>query len=277
MNTQQPQGRELFERELQIIEQAVAATIRRRRFQAEDAEEFRAWARLRLLEDDCAILRKFEGRSSLETYLHIVVNRLALDYRVAQWGKWRPSAAAQREGAPAVLLERLVERDGFGRDEALRMLTDNYGLAPAQLPSAPPPPRQPSRAPRRLETLSGIDAWLQDATPDPIEEAERVETARRLGSSLGKRLVELPPEDRELLALRFAHGETVTSIASQMGVPRRRLYYRIERCLSKLRNALERDGITASDVRAGTGCSAAAMDAALARTPRRSFGAAPAG
>lgn len=102
-------------------------------------------------------------------------------------------------------------------------------------------------------------------------------TARRLGRCLGRRLGELTPEDRELLALRFAHGETVTSIASRMGIPRRRLYYRIERCLAVLRTALEGDGVTAADVRVGTGCDAAAVDVALARMSLGSLGASTVG
>ena len=40
------------------------------------------------------VLRKFEVRSSLRTYLTVVVNRMYIDGRVKQWGKWRPSAIA---------------------------------------------------------------------------------------------------------------------------------------------------------------------------------------
>ena len=42
-----------------------------------------------------------------------VIQRLFLDARIAKWGKWRPSVSARRLGGVAVLLERLLTRDGL--------------------------------------------------------------------------------------------------------------------------------------------------------------------
>jgi len=46
-----------------------------------------------------ALLAKFEGRSSLRTFLTVVIQRLFLDHRISAWGKWRPSAEARRGGS----------------------------------------------------------------------------------------------------------------------------------------------------------------------------------
>ena len=48
---------------------------RRRRLAAHELEEFAAHVNLKLIEDDYAVFRKFEGRSSLRTYLTVVVQR----------------------------------------------------------------------------------------------------------------------------------------------------------------------------------------------------------
>jgi len=63
--------------------------------------------------DDSAILRQFQMRSSLRTYLTVVICRLFLDERIARFGKWRPSRKAVRVGSTAVLFERLTMRDGL--------------------------------------------------------------------------------------------------------------------------------------------------------------------
>src|SRR6185436_19213940 len=84
--------------------------------------EFASWARLRLIDNDCAILRKFEGRSSMRTFLITVVQRLFLDWRNAEWGKWRPTADARRVGPLAIELERLIIRDQLSFNEAVETL-----------------------------------------------------------------------------------------------------------------------------------------------------------
>src|ERR1700730_10697811 len=103
---------------LGTVDSIVLALARRRGLSADDAADLASMVRLRMMVDDYAILRKFQGRSGLRTYLTVVIDRLFLDERVARWGKWRPSRQARREGPPAVLFERLVMRDGFTFEEA---------------------------------------------------------------------------------------------------------------------------------------------------------------
>jgi RNA polymerase sigma factor for flagellar operon FliA len=42
-----------------------------------EADDFASHPKLKLIEDDYAILRKFQGRSSLRTYLTVVIERRA--------------------------------------------------------------------------------------------------------------------------------------------------------------------------------------------------------
>src|SRR5215472_17913272 len=118
---------ELFLANLQTIEGLVQMVARQQRMTWAEAEEFASIVRLRLIENDYAILRKFRGGSSLRTYLTVVIARQALDYRDACWGRWRPSRAARRLGRTAVTLERLIVRDGFTLDEAWRAVLEAAG------------------------------------------------------------------------------------------------------------------------------------------------------
>ena len=102
---------------------------------------------LKLIDDDYQILRGFRERSSLRTYLSTVVERLFLDYRIRQWGKWRPSAQARRAGALAVRLEALLHRDGVPFEAGGGSAA---GDASASRPRAPRSKRFGARLPPRI-------------------------------------------------------------------------------------------------------------------------------
>ena len=112
----------LYTEHADTIESVLAYTRRAHRLSADDGDEFSSWARLKLLEDDCAILRKFQGLSTFKTFLVTVIQRLFLDWRIREWGKWRPTAEARRLGPVAIELERLVLRDGIDFGQAAQTL-----------------------------------------------------------------------------------------------------------------------------------------------------------
>src|SRR5436190_23742802 len=114
---------ELFLANLGLVDRIVAFVCRRNHYRDDEAEDLAGHVRLKLIENDYAILRKFEGRSSFSTYLTTVIQRLSFQYRVQMWGKWRPSAEAQRIGEAGITLERLMTRDGLTFHEALETLT----------------------------------------------------------------------------------------------------------------------------------------------------------
>src|SRR5262245_15391764 len=101
------------------IDRAVRVVARRYGLSAEDAEDLASDVRVRLIDDDYAALRRFDGRSSLRTYLVTIVHRLLLDDRRRRWGRWRPSAEALHGGPAAVRIEELLYRDGLGLEEAI--------------------------------------------------------------------------------------------------------------------------------------------------------------
>ena len=111
------------------IDRVVGGMARRRQLSAPDTEELTSVVRYKLIDKDFAILKKFQGRSSITTYLTIVVERLCLDFFNEQWGKWRPSAAALKIGRIGIQLEQLIARDGLTFDEAVNTLQINYGIS----------------------------------------------------------------------------------------------------------------------------------------------------
>src|SRR5436190_5298896 len=190
-----------------VIESVIRFACRRRSLRGDDAEEFAAEVRLRLVESDYEILRKFEGRSSLQTYLTVVVQRLALDFRASRWGRWRPSALARAEGAPALRLEQLVVRDGVPLAGALVIVEHEFeAIDRAHLESLAS--RFPLRIRRQYVGEEMLEAAAVDA-PDAerlLVHADEASRFERVKARLTEMLSELDPSERLLLQLRFEQG-----------------------------------------------------------------------
>jgi len=270
-----------FVSQLDVIERVIAFTCRRYHLSRADADDFASHVKLRLIENDYAVLRQFRGRSSLRTYLTVVIQRLFLDYRVSAWGKWRPSAEARRRGPVAVLLERLVVRDGHPFEEACELMKTNHAVAESREELERLAGRLPVRTKRRFETddaLASVPA--RDAPADEIlaEQDARLE-AGRLTAALQALTASLDVQDRLVLAMRFEDGRTVAEIAATLRLDQKRLYRRIDRLLRDLRMGLEAAGLGAAAVGEILESSAAevewprALDGTAARRPSLKEGA----
>lgn len=239
-------GRTLLETHYELIQKKLVHLGRRSGLPEQEAEELRSWAFLKLVEDDYRLLAAWEGRSSFSTYLTVVLVNLMRDYRIHIWGKWRPSAAARRQGREAMLLERLWVRDGLCLDEAiLRLRTEHrVSLSAAELE------RIALTLPRRVERRWVGEEELGHLTDygsveNRVEEAERQKAATRLRRTLASALRTLPAEDRLLLKLSCRDGMTMAALSRLLKRPQKSLYSARDRCLRTLRKALEDTGLSA--------------------------------
>src|SRR5215467_8018208 len=98
---------------LATIERAAAHACRRYGLGPEDVEDFTQEVKLKVCADGYAVLRKYQGRSKLATYLVVVVQHALQDYANHMWGKWRPSEEAKRHRPLGVQLEKLLVCDRF--------------------------------------------------------------------------------------------------------------------------------------------------------------------
>ncbi len=232
---------QLFLTNLPTIESLVQMVARQQRMSWSEAEEFASIVRLRLIENDYAILRKFRGGSSLRTYLTVVIARQALDYRDACWGRWRPSRAARRLGRVAVALEKLIVRDGLPRDDAWRTVADTVAHADAERLRAFAARLQP-RVRRHYVSIDDLEE-CRAGTVGP--EVENIMRDDRVSSALAGALRTLPPSDSRLLRLRFSEGLSISSIARSEGIDQASLYRRVATLLRRLRRDLQLRGIEA--------------------------------
>ena len=225
--------------------EAVLGHVRRRHLLTPDAaEEFSSWARLRLLEDDCAVLRKFREQSTIRTYLTTVLLHLFLDWRNAQWGRWRPSAQARRVGPLAIELERFVLRDQRDYGEAVETLVATRLAASrvecdevwAKLK------RQPTRKMTSVEVLVEVPARDEaHARVDFNDVQARVE---RISQALRAALRRLADQEQVILRLSYVNEFTAKQIGAALGLESKPLYRRIEQIQGKLGQLLRASGLT---------------------------------
>ncbi len=243
-------GEALFVSQLDVIERVISFVCSRHHLSSADADDFSSHVKLKIIEGDYAVLRKFEGRSSLRTYLTIVIQRLFLDYRISAWGKWRPSAEAKRGGEVALLLEQLMGRDGYAFEEACELLKSKHQVSADLVELEQIAGKLPVRMRRHFEPE---EALAEVAAPglradDAVAEQERQSTADRVSRVLKRLMSQSETQDRVILAMRFDDGRTVAEIALALGLDARALYRRVERLLRDLRKGLEAEGIDAASV-----------------------------
>jgi RNA polymerase sigma factor for flagellar operon FliA len=248
---------ETYLQNLRTIERIAAFVARRHHLEASEAEEFVQEVRVRLLDDDYSIIRKFEGRSTVSTYLTTVIGRLFAQWRVEQWGKWRPSAEAKRLGEKAVTLERLMSRDGFTLSEAERVLTtpegSPYTISELEAIHLRLPPRNPRPVIVSEETVPDVITVEADAH-ERMEAKDRARARRKAVQALDEAFKGMDPEDRLILELRFWHCQRVPDIARALHLDQKKLYKRLDRLFLTLRRALEDAGVHQEDI-AGLLCS----------------------
>jgi RNA polymerase sigma factor (sigma-70 family) len=243
---------ELFCSLLPFIESLARSAARRSGFPVDEHPDIVGCVRLRMIEGDYSILAKYRGESSIESYLAIVVTRLVRDYRFREWGRWRPSAFAVRNGSLAVRLETLTRRDGLpfehalhvirseGWDASERSLRQLHRLLPAREPLRPG--QVDVHDPEILASLASRDGASDAAAILLADDRQRILDA------VERELRELPPEEQLIIRLRFREGLAIADVARALGLAEKPLYRRLPEIVGRLRRRLEAAGVAGDDL-----------------------------
>jgi len=267
---------ELFLSNLDEIERAARFAARRARLSPEDADDLVSALKLRLMQDDYAVLRKFEGRCSLSTYVASIAHRLFVDDWMHVHGRWRPSAEAKRLGEPAILLEGLLVRDRLPLEEALPIVQRVHPITKEE--AAAIAARLPRRGPRpRLVALE--DEIEPAVAADTVEEQaidhERAAKSEKANHVVQETLAALPIDDRVAFRLRYGEEMRVADIARALHCDQKQLYRRLDSAVRRLREALLGAGVDAAQARdlIGSGISHLefGLHAAEIETPRQAM------
>lgn len=242
---------DLFRANLPLIDRTIDRVCRRSRLYGPDAEDFASDVRVALMADDYAVLRKWEQRSSLATFLTVVVQRMLADRRVKAYGRWHPSAEAQRLGEAAVVLERLLRRDRRTVEEAVPLVRAiDPELTRAEVEALA------RRLPDRMERPRAVDVEdvgeqvfvADDGADARALGSERRRLSAEASSAIRQAMDSMSAEDRTILRFHYGASMTLADISRAMRLPQRPLYRRIERLHGELRKVLVRAGINEKTV-----------------------------
>lgn len=256
----------LFRTSLPLIDRVVARICHHAGIRGADADDFSSNVKLALLDDGYAILRAWQKRSSLGTYLSVIAQRLLSDERSRARGRWEPSAAARRGGAAAIALEAAVHRDGRPFEQALPLVqavdpslsaADVRSLL-ATIPARPPRPRQVA-----LDDAAAGDVPAPDATEAAVLARETARLSVQATAVVRRALAALPPEEKMIIRCRFGSGMSVADISRMLQLPQRPLYRKLEAIIAHLRRELIASGIDRSSAESLIDSSVAALDFGL--------------
>jgi RNA polymerase sigma factor (sigma-70 family) len=240
-------GAEVFASQLALIERVIQWVCARRSLRGADAEDFASTVKLRLIENDYEILARFEGRSSLKTYVTAVINRLYIDHQNQRFGKWRPSAQARRLGPVALRLECFMYRDGLTFEEACGVIQTHFGASESRDALYALSLQLPVRIRRGASDGHGHEPLEASDGLAAVEQAERQVLAERTFDALRRALRRLPARDRVILRLHVETGLSVADVARALGEEQKALYRRRDALYKQLRLDLEKDGIGCGD------------------------------
>lgn len=241
----------VFLEHLGTIEMVAARAARRYGLWVDDAEDFIAWVKMRLMENDYAVFNTFRGESDWRTFISMIVIRHASVYSRVRLARWRPSTAALRRGPPAPELEMLVLHHGYtlaqageklrtvgattlSDNELARLLSDLRGsVFPVQSP--------PDSVRAVVESLSRVDTDVN---------ASNAGTENRgFQTGLSRVMSQLNPEDQIIVRMHFAERLSVADVSRILNLEQKPLYRRIEKLRGRLRGLMERDEAYGPDVR----------------------------
>jgi RNA polymerase sigma factor (sigma-70 family) len=236
-------GEKLFAEAQDAMENALRFIGYRRRLEPIEFQELRSFVMFKLIDNDYARLRKYECHGSMAAYLSVVVHRLYLDFQTSRWGRWYPSAEAQRRGPTAVELERLIYRDGYEIREAVEHLAMRGGLEGSREDLLRLAYALPVRHRTRMVAQEQLHTVSSSEPVDCLERRERDALRRKLEAELHRAMASLDGDDWLVLKMRYRDSRSVAQIASTLGLEAKPLYARIRRVLGRVREGLERSGI----------------------------------
>lgn len=230
-----------LDRNYHVVLTVLKRLARRHRLTRDETDELHSRLHLRLVQDDYAALRQFEGRSGFATYLTTVAERLRLDLQVSRWGKWRPSLEAARLGETAGLLERLISRDRLTFDEACEILRTSHQVTESRAELERLRDLLPTRRPRpAVVSLHQIEELPLPLVPHTVPTDDNTPEVRR---ALARAICGLPVADRRMVKLRFKDRWTVARIAREHNLDQKSAYRRFDAIYRTLRVSLNAQGV----------------------------------
>ncbi len=227
-------------------------TISRRHFSDEnELSESYLFILDSLKEDDYKRLRAFTGKSSTGTYLHTLINRLAIDFRRRKYGRRRIPKMVATLGAWAEAVYKYVCWQKFSFDDAFDFLLVEglYNGAYEEYVKAVEPIRQ-APCPENPKFISNNDSFGDSARDDtnnnPLDTLiEKLDREKKITAVTVIRQVtnELTEQEQLLIKLVYGSDLSVAKAARTITMDPQKARKLLKKILVKFRERLLAEGI----------------------------------
>jgi RNA polymerase sigma factor (sigma-70 family) len=136
-----PAPDEWFRSNVPLIERLSRFVCRDARLSPADVDDFVSYVMLKLIDNDYAVLRKFEGRCEMSSYVIVVVRRAFSDFLARERGKYRPdrepvqrpvAVPLEEDVLPVPPVDELATDRAMGSRTVSAALRDAIGELPAE-------------------------------------------------------------------------------------------------------------------------------------------------
>jgi len=221
----------------------------------------------RLKANDFHILRQFQGKSKLTTYLSAIISRQAVDMVREKRGRNRQKERAAALGPLGQKVYKLVFQQGLSivevqkdflhrrlpvpTDETLLSVVDKIKGA-ARAPADGDDIKRGYLAPADQDG-DGPEVVVPDTGSDPAKLLDDKTKRERIQLVFTDLLADLSGEERLLLRMRFGFSDGDTSgkipdIAAALNISEKAAYKRIDKTLAKCRRKLSLQGVDIHDL-----------------------------
>jgi DNA-directed RNA polymerase specialized sigma24 family protein len=241
-----------------------------RRFSGPLAEEAALFVLDKLREDDCRRLRAHTGRASLATFIGIVTSRLLEDFARKKFGRLRPPLWLRKLGGIWLQLYDFLCRQRFSVNDAVEMIVSRTTATRERSEEAARTIKARIADCGRHQALE-VELAEEEMGPEHVKQTyrtdqeEQMTAAERrlffsllLGLELGKERAEtldrllpalrkvlcLEPEERLLLQMIYRDEVSVRDAGVVLGLNVNQVHGRLRRLLQRIRNDLDKAGLT---------------------------------
>jgi RNA polymerase sigma factor (sigma-70 family) len=217
--------------------------------------------------DDFKILRQFQGKSKLTTYLTAIISRSAVDMLRQKYGRSRQKERARTLGPLGEKVYKIVFQQGLSlvevqkdflhrrlpvpTDKAIQEVIEKIG-GPGKIPAEAPDIKtgylRPADNPREKASVV-----VPDNSGSPEQTLEDQAKRQAVDDVLSELIDGLSGEDRMILRMRFGLGKQenprkIPDIAAALNISPKTVYKRIDTILGKCRKHLAVKGVTIHDL-----------------------------
>lgn len=201
-----------------------------------------------LKRDDYKVLRQFKGRSTLKTYLNMIIANQMVEMIRKKRGRDRSKERAKKLGPIGLQLYQKVMKEKKSLEEAYGEMKAEAGFS-LSLSECEDMLREIRGKKRRGKN----ELAIADVMHNPESLLLEADAQEKVSIIIKRLMSQLNGKDRLILRMRFPADEdteplSIDEIARMLNFNKKAVYMRISRALEKSRKILEQSGINFNDL-----------------------------